>query len=140
MKASRTILLGYAPLSGSMHSTLSLLLRIMVAGAMLTHGIPKLLSFTTLSQTFADPLGVGHSTSLFMVIMAEIGCSILVGVGLLTRLALLALIFNMAVAFVVSGGLTTFGSGEMAFVYLVVYVAVFAVGAGRYSVDRLIFT
>lgn len=140
MKASRTILLGCAPISGKMHSALSLVLRLMAAGAMLTHGIAKLLNFTNLSQTFSDPLGVGHSTSLLMVVMAEVGCSILLALGLLTRLALLALVFNMVVAFAVSGGFVTFGSGEMAFMYLALYVAIFAVGAGRYSLDRVIFS
>lgn len=76
-----------------------LLLRLFAGGMMLTHGWAKLSSFTDLSVTFPDPLGVGNTFSLVLNVFAEVGCSLCLILGFVTRLAVLPLIFNMAMAF-----------------------------------------
>ena len=65
---------------------------------MLSHGIPKLMNWGSLSDTFPDPFGVGSALSLALAIFAEVGCSALLVVGLFTRLATVPLIVTMLVA------------------------------------------
>ena len=115
-----------------------LLLRVAVCSVMLTHGMPKLLNFSTLSQTF-DPLGIGGGLSLGLVVLAEAGCSISILFGFLTKLAVIPLIVAMCVAvFVVHGG-DAFAAKELGLLYLSVFSALFFLGAGRYSVDWVLF-
>ena len=74
-----------------------LILRVLVGITMLTHGVAKLTSFSELSATFSDPIGLGSTLSLILIIGAEIGCSLFVIVGAFTRLATIPLIFSMLV-------------------------------------------
>lgn len=130
---------GTLPLCDGTLSFTSLILRLTVSGAMLTHGIAKIQSFDQLSTTFPDPIGLGHLTSLLLAIGAEVGGSIFLILGLLTRLALIPLMFTMGVVvFIVSAG-APFASKELALLYLLIYVAIFAIGAGKFSLDNLIF-
>ena len=82
-----------------------LLLRVLLAAGLLTHGIAKIANFSALSTSFLDPLGIGVLPALLGAIFAEVVCSILVLIGLWTRLTVLPLIFTFIVVFfVVSGG------------------------------------
>ena len=58
-----------------------LILRVFVGITMLTHGLAKLTSFSELSATFPDPIGLGRTLSLILIIGAEVGCSLFVIVG-----------------------------------------------------------
>ena len=116
-----------------------LLFRLAIGGFMLTHGWAKLSNFETMKLTFADPLGVGSALSLSMIIFAEFGCSLLIILGLFTRLAVLPLMFGMIIAaFVIHGG-DPFSVKELSVLYLAVYVVLFFTGPGKYSLDRLLF-
>lgn len=118
---------------------LVLLLRISIAGFMLTHGWPK---FSKLLEggeiQFGDPLGLGPALSLILVVFAEFFCSILLAVGLGTRLASIPLIFTMFVAAFISHGPDPFGRKETALLYLLVYLSLLVVGSRKYSVDYLL--
>lgn len=119
----------------------ALLLRVTFGGTMLfAHGLPKLMAYADKADSFPDPIGLGGPLSLALVIFAEFFCSIAVLLGLLTRLALVPLIFNMAVAVFVIHGADPFNVKELAFVYLVVYAALFLNGPGRFSLDYWIPT
>ena len=85
-----------------------LFLRLFIGGMMLSHGWAKLASFSTLSATFPDPLGVGSTLSLLLILFAEVGCSCLLIFGLMTRLAALPLMFGMLMAFFVIHGADPF--------------------------------
>jgi putative oxidoreductase len=127
--------------SGCTHFAL-LLLRVWLGVTMLSnHGYEKLTTFSQKAGGFPDPLGVGHATSLALVVFAEFFCSLLLILGLLTRLGALALAFTMAVAFfkVHKGALSGAHSGELAFIYLAGYVALLFAGPGRFSVDGSLF-
>lgn len=114
------------------------LLRVALGAQMLIgHGWPKLMSFSAKAASFPDPLGVGHSTSMALAIFGEVVCMALLVAGAFTRLAALGGAVTMAVAFVLvhGGKLTGANSGEMAFLYLVGFVAIFIAGGGCFSVD-----
>lgn len=138
MATLKSRLLATTPLREGALSVISLLLRLGVSGSMLTHGVAKVMNFSTLSESFPDPLGIGSTLSLLMAIGAEVGCSLFLMLGLLTRLALLPLMFTMVMASCVVLGGESFAARELAVVYLSVYIAIFAIGAGRYSIDNLI--
>ena len=121
------------------HAAAILLLRLFVGAMMLTHGMTKLMNFAALSGSFPDPIGIGSAPSLTLALLAEAGCSILIMAGFLTRLATLPLIVNMLVAAFVAHGGDPFQVKELAIMYLGIYVVLLLTGAGRFSVDYLLF-
>lgn len=68
------------------------------------HGLVKLMQFGELSTTFPDPIGVGHTLSLTLLLFAELVCAALVVLGLWTRVATIPLIIAMAVAAFLANG------------------------------------
>ena len=127
----------YSNYSASMSMVL-LLLRLLFGGLMLWHGITKIQNFEALVGDFPIPLGLGHRVSLFLAIFAEVFCAAAVILGMFFRLALLPLIFSMAVAFLIEHHGQVFAAKELAMIYLVVYVILFFTGPGRFSQDNII--
>jgi putative oxidoreductase len=115
-----------------------LLLRLSFGLLMLAqHGMPKLMKFSELSNGFYDPIGMGSKTALILAIFAEVFCSFFVILGLFTRLAVIPLIILMCVAFF-GANKGVVGTGELALLYLTVYVVLLFLGPGRVSVDGMI--
>ena len=120
-----------------------LLFRIVFGGFMLIgHGWGKLMSYGEMSANFPDPLGIGNALSLGAAVFAEVVCSALVVLGLATRVAVLPLVFTMAIAaFVVHGGDPLFMGGgaakEPALIYLCAFALLYFTGPGRFSIDKL---
>ena len=115
-----------------------LALRLLVGGFMLTHGLPKLQNFEFLSTVFPDPIGVGSSLSLGMIVFAEVVCSILLMLGLFTRFASIPLIIGMGVAAFFIHANDPFSGKEMALLYMGIYVVIALIGGGKYSIDYLL--
>ena len=118
-----------------------LVLRLWYGLPLLTlHGWGKLTGFSGLADKFPDPLGVGHSVSLSLTVFNEVICAILIVLGLFTRAAAVVGLIGLGVAFWLVHGhrLTGTNNGELAFLYLGVYLALLAGGAGKYSVDSSI--
>ena len=115
-----------------------LMLRIALGVQMLIgHGRGKLMTFSEKAATFPDPLGVGHTTSMALAVFGEVVCMSLLIVGAFTRLAAIGGAVTMAVAFFLVHGAKLSGanSGEMAFLYLVGFVAIFLTGPGLFALD-----
>ncbi len=112
-----------------------LVLRLGFGGLMLTHGIPKLMNYSTLASQFPDPIGMGSQISLLLAIGAEVGCSLLLILGLFTRLATLPLIITMLVAALIVHGADPFAKKEAALTFLISYVTLLMTGPGRYALD-----
>lgn len=115
-----------------------LLLRIWYGAPLLIlHGWPKLVGFSSMAGSFPDPLGVGPRNSLILALIGEVLCSALLIVGLFSRFAALGVAITMGVAFwgVHRWSLSGEHNGEMAYVYLGVFVALLFAGAGRFSLD-----
>lgn len=112
-------------------------LRIVGGGFMLAHGIPKLMKFFADDPIkFADPFGLGATPTLGLTVFAEVGCAILILIGLKTRAATVPLIITMLVAAFVIHGADPFGKKELALMYLAIYLSLFFLGSGKYSVDN----
>jgi putative oxidoreductase len=91
-----------------------------------------------LSNVFPDPIGLGSELSLALIVFAEFACSILVMLGLFTRLSIIPLIIGMLVAAFVVHGADPFASKELSLLYLAIYIAIGFVGAGKFSFDYLL--
>lgn len=101
------------------------------------HGLVKAQNFDGILSQFKSMIGLGAKPELMLALFAELVCSVLLVLGLFTRVAAVFLIVTMAVAFFVAHGavLTGAGSGELAFIYLAGFVTLFFTGAGKFSVD-----
>ena len=118
----------------SRSSWLLLAARVVFGLLLMSHGIAKLQNFEALSATFPDPLGVGSRVSLVLAVFGEVVCAAGCVAGLFYRLALIP----MGVAFFAVHGGDPFAARELALVYLVVFVLMYAAGPGRYAADTLI--
>lgn len=123
-----------------------LLLRLGLGGFMLSHGWGKLQMLLAGDfDNFGDPLGMGKPVSLVLAVGAEVGCSLLVMLGLLTRLAAIPVVITMAVAALIvhaNDPLTMTGPGsskEPALLFLIPFLALVCTGAGKFSLDALIW-
>ncbi len=117
-----------------------LIARVSIGALMLVHGLSKIPMLSQSPVQFYDLMGLGGELSLWLAILAEVGCSILVLLGLATRLAVIPLIVTMLVAVFVIHAADPFIKQEMGLHYLLVYVVLLLTGAGKYSIDYLIST
>ena len=116
-----------------------LVVRITVAGLMLTHGLPKLEMLLSGDPVqFPAVFGLSAASSLALAIFAEVVCSVLILVGLGTRLAVIPLIFTMLVAAFYIHGADPFARKEPAILNLLPYVLLLLAGSGKYALDHLL--
>lgn len=116
-----------------------LIMRICIGCFMLTHGTPKLMKlFSDVPIQFADPIGIGTNLSFVLAVFAEFFCSCFLILGLASRAFLIPLIITMSVAGFIVHSNDSFGKKEMAFIFLLVYIVLFILGSGKYSLDRII--
>ncbi|MCA9160817.1 MAG: DoxX family protein [Planctomycetales bacterium] len=115
-------------------------LRVAFGVFMLVHGMQKLMGFSEMADKFPDPIGIGSQLSLIMAIGAEVGCSILLILGLGTRLAVIPLAFTMIVALFIVHAADPWKVKELAALYLAVYAVIFITGPGRCSLDEKLFS
>ncbi|MFP3833706.1 DoxX family protein [Chryseobacterium sp. SIMBA_028] len=116
-----------------------LAVRVFVGFAMLSHGYPKLQMLLAGGKIeFFDFMGLGPQISLILTVLAEFVCSILLILGLFTRISLGFLIFTMVIAGFVVHGADPFEKREMSLIYLSVYLLLMIIGAGKVSVDHMI--
>jgi len=111
------------------------LLRISVSLLMLSHGVPKALDYDTLVQSFPDPLNVGTEMSAMLIVFAEVGCSVLLLLGLFGRLAAASLFIAMMVAAFVQHFEDPWAMRELPLLYAAVYACLIFTGPGSVSID-----
>lgn len=116
-----------------------LILRVVIGGMMLTHGLGKLtMLFGNGPIQFLDPLGIGLIASLVLAVFAEVICSIFLIFGVATRFSAISLSITMFIAAFIVHANDDFAVKEMALLYLLIYVVLAIVGAGKYSIDNLL--
>lgn len=114
-----------------------LVLRVGFAMLMIPHGWAKFIKFEDLQTKFMDFMGLGPSISLSLVICSELICSLLLGLGLLTRWATIPLVIT-ALVILSAHNWDVFGESEMGTAYLIAYVAILFLGPGKYSLDAIL--
>lgn len=118
-------------------SLLILALRLFFGILFFTHGLDKLANFNELLPNFPDILGFGSYMSLMVSIFCEFCCSLFLIAGLLVRLTVIPMMIAMAVAFFdVHDGM--FPEGELALIYLIMFIILYITGPGKFSIDYLI--
>lgn len=109
----------------------------------LKHGYEKLFHFSQMAPTFSDPLHLGSTTSLFLAMISDGICSLLIVIGIGTRWAALYSFVVIFVAWSVRDRFMYFGHlvadhGELSVLYLFALVTIFLAGPSRYSVDAML--
>lgn len=118
-----------------------LVLRVGVAALMMfAHGADKLVNFGDKVLQFPDPLGLGATVSLVLVVFAEFFCSIAIGFGFLARLATIPPIVTMLIAAFVVHAPDPWPRKELAVAYLLIYIVILIAGPGKHSIDQRIFS
>ncbi len=112
------------------------LLRIIPSVMMLSHGIPKFQKLIAGNFEFGDPLGIGAAPSLFLAVIGEVICPILLIIGFKTKWAAIPAAITMAVAAFIVHGSDPFGKQEKALLYLVFFIIIALLGAGKFSIDK----
>ncbi len=115
-----------------------LIFRVGVAGLMLTHGYPKLMKVFSGDMQFGDPLGIGQEISLILAAFAEGICSLLIILGLGTRLATIPVIITMVTAAFIVHASDPFSRQELPILYILAFTTLLITGPGKYSVDQKI--
>ncbi len=118
---------------GPVLNVLILILRIVIAVLMLTHGVPKLVNLLNGNFSFADPIGLGPELSLVLAIFAEVFCSLFILVGYKSRLASMPLIFTMLVALLVVHSNDPITQHWNILLYILGYGLLLHLGGGKYS-------
>lgn len=118
----------------------SLILRLAAGSFMIYgHGAGKFTKFFSEEPIeFINPFGIGAVATLGLVVFAEIICSLLVILGLMTRYALIPLMITMLYAVFVAHGDDPFRQKEMGLLYFFIFLALMLIGPGKYSLDRMI--
>lgn len=114
-----------------------LFFRATISILMLIHGVPKLLQlFSDAEIQFADPIGLGMTASLALAVLAEFICSILLILGLATRIAAIPLIITMLVAVFIIHMPDGWSKQELPTLYTLGYILLLITGPGKYSLDH----
>jgi len=118
----------------------ALLLRLAAGSFMIYgHGAGKFSKFfSDEAIEFIDPFGISATATLGLVIFAEVVCSVLIMLGLMTRWALVPLMFTMIFAAFIVHSNDGFGKQEMPLLYLLIYLVLMLLGPGKFSLDRMI--
>jgi putative oxidoreductase len=101
------------------------------------HGLPKISNFSELSANFYDPLRIGHRGSLILVILAELFCSMLLVLGLFTRIVAIIIVINLSVAVFIYHSGQPLKNVDLGAIYLTSVFTIMIVGPGRISVDGM---
>jgi putative oxidoreductase len=127
-------LLSTAP--GSLDAA-SLVLRLVFCLLMIyQHAFVQVSLFGESPESFPDPLGIGSTVSFYLVVAAQLGCALFVLLGFMTRLALLPLLFTMTVALIRVHWDNPLSDKELPLLYLGVFLALYWLGPGKWSIDR----
>jgi putative oxidoreductase len=101
------------------------------------HGLPKISKFSDLSSSFPDPFHIGHRQSLILVILAELFCSMLMVLGLFTRIVAFVLVLDLSVAVFIYHHGQPLKDVDLGAIYLTSIFTIMILGPGRVSVDGM---
>jgi putative oxidoreductase len=115
-----------------------LVLRVAGLSLFLKHGWEKLSGYSTMVQHFPDPIHIGAHASLAYAMFSDGICSVLIILGLATRLAAAVILINVLTAFVFVHHAAYFSNShlELLALYIIIFATLLFTGAGRFSIDE----
>lgn len=124
----------------SFNSYINLLFRCFTGLMMIPYGYGKIINYDRYAADFfGDPIGIGNVPSLWLTIFIQIICSITLILGFQTRISAFLLAFNMLIA-VKFHFFDPFSVKALPILFLGMYIVQLLWGAGRYSLDHLLFS
>lgn len=112
-----------------------LILRLGVGLLMLfPHGYSKVVNFSASFDSFPNPLGLGSGVSIVGAVFAEVICSILIMLGIKTRIFATIPLFTMIVAAFIVHANDPWNVKEKAILFGLMYIVLIFTGGGKYSV------
>lgn len=124
-----------------------LFMRLFTGIMFMQFGIRQITSFNELATTFPSVLGMGSETTLVVMILIEIVCSIFILLGLLTRWALVPPLVSMIIAenFIMQyysamdmSRLYSMQAGYVPVMFIGIFVFMMLAGPGKISLDYII--
>lgn len=100
------------------------------------HGLLKMELFSEDPSGFPNPVNLGAQNTYYLVVFAEGFCAVLVLLGLFTRLASLPILVTLFLAVVSIHADNPLSDKELPLLYLAVYIAIFLLGPGKFSLDE----
>lgn len=105
-------------------------------GLFLKHGVEKLTGFSQMATHFPDPIGIGPIPSLAFALLSDGICSLLIILGIGTRLAAMIVTINLLVVFSILHRFNLYEAhGELVWIYLGGFLTLVFTGGGRFSLD-----
>lgn len=117
-------------------NSIFLMFRSLVAFAMIrTHGWKKIADFQGTVAHIPDPFGIGGELSAIIAVFANVGCGLLIALGLFTRpAALFVLSVTLSGLFIVHWG-DPWSVKDVPLMYSISFITILLIGPGRYSID-----
>lgn len=115
----------------------SLLLRLTI-GILAKYGYIKIENYADYVNTFPDPIGMGPWVSVHLVIFAEVICSLLIALGLFTRVLAIPIVIEMCIVYFVIHADHSFDEAALSLLFGAMALVIFFLGSGKYSLDHLI--
>ena len=123
-----------------------LIIRLIIGLLMAFYGYEKLIHFNEMAASDfwmkqVSFMGLSSKIALGLTVFAELICSLLLILGLFTRISLFFLLFCMGWIFLVVFPFSILDKGDNgyqfndAFVYFMIYLGLLFTGAGKYSLD-----
>lgn len=100
------------------------------------HGVPKIQSLLSDEPQFPSIFGLGVVLSLLLATIFETIFPLLIILGYKTRLAAIPIIITMLVAIFDYHGADSFAMREKPILFLIGFVSIALIGAGKYSIDK----
>jgi putative oxidoreductase len=117
----------------------AILVQRVVTGMLLLvgHGMSKISNFSALSETFYDPFRIGHRNSLILVILSELFCSMMMVLGLFTRIVTFVIVIELCIVVFWFHHGQPLKNFELGAIILTSAFTIMIVGPGRVSVDGM---
>ena len=115
-----------------------LILRLGIGVLIFPHGYAKLVNFSARKDSFMNFMGLGSTTSLVLIIIAEVLCAVLIILGLFTRFAVIPPLIGMLVVIFMAHDGDIFGKAETATLFATGCMVLLLVGPGKASLDAML--
>ncbi|MCM1022004.1 MAG: DoxX family protein [Muribaculum sp.] len=125
-----------------------LFIRLFVGIMLLQFGIRHLVHYQDLVATFPSVMCMGHEASMIVMILIELGCSLLIMAGFLTRLAVIPPIVAMIIAehYILHNllpdtliySISSTQPGYLPLMFIGIYLFILLAGPGKISLDYFI--